>query len=384
MSAAEAITADAPALERPVAYVDFPAQYESERDEIQAIVARVFHTGQFIGGPEVAELERALAALCGVGHVVTLNSGTDALTLALSLSGVRPGTEVITPPNSFVASTATIRHLGAKPVFVDVLPDQSIDPALIEAAITPNTRVIMPVHLTGRIVDMNPILAIAERHGLTVIEDAAQSIGSRYRGRPAGSFGRFGCFSTHPLKNLNAAGDGGFITTDDGEAAERLRRLRNHGMLDRDTVLEWGHVSRMDTLQAAILLMRLRKLDEVIAVRRRNAALYQSLLDPAHVFCPPCREVEFNTFHTFVIQVDRRDALQAHLKGLGIGSAVHYPTPLHLQPAARELGHRVGDFPVCEAQAGRILSLPVHQHLTERDIARVATAVNRFHGSSAS
>jgi dTDP-4-amino-4,6-dideoxygalactose transaminase len=365
---------------QPVRYVDFPAQFAAEREEIQGIVARVFASGQFIGGPEVAELERALALRCGVSHAVALNSGTDALTLALKLAGVGPGVEVITPPNSFVASTAVICHLGAQPVFVDVLPDQSIDPNLIEAAITPRTRAIMPVHLTGRIVDMDPIRAIAGRHGLTVIEDAAQSIGSRYGDRPAGSFGRFGCFSTHPLKNLNAAGDGGFITTNDGEAADRLRRLRNHGMLDRDTVLEWGHVSRMDTLQAAILLMRLAKLDEVIGIRRRNAALYQSMLDPAHVFCPPCRAVEYNTFHTFVVQVDRRDALQAHLNSLGIGSAVHYPTPLHLQPAARGLGYHAGDFPICEAQAGRILSLPVHQHLSERDIAHVATTVNRFYG----
>jgi dTDP-4-amino-4,6-dideoxygalactose transaminase len=378
MPAADEVTAA-----RTIAYVDFPAQFEAERDKIQAIVASVFASGQFIDGPEVAELERALARLCGVRHAVALNSGTDALLLALTLADVGRDTEVITAPNSFVASTATICGLGAKPVFVDALPDQNIDPTLIEAVITPRTRAIMPVHLTGRIADMDPILAIAERHGLTVIEDAAQAIGSRYRGRPSGSFGRFGCFSTHPLKNLNAAGDGGFITTDDDEAAARLRRLRNHGMLDRDTVLEWGRVSRMDTLQAAILMMRLDKLDEVTSTRRRNAALYQSLLDPRYVFCPPCRPVEYNTFHTFVVQADRRDELQAHLSGFGIGSAVHYPTPLHLQPAARELGYSAGDFPVCEAQAGRILSLPVHQYLTERDIAHVAAAINRFYGSFA-
>jgi dTDP-4-amino-4,6-dideoxygalactose transaminase len=378
MPAADEMTAD-----RIVAYVDFPAQFEAERDKIQAIVARVFASGQFIDGPEVAELERALAALCGVEHAVALNSGTDALLLALSLAGVGRNTEVITAPNSFVASTSTICHLGARPVFVDVLPDQNIDPALIEAAITPQTRAIMPVHLTGRIADMAPILAIADRHGLTVIEDAAQAIGSRYGGRPSGSFGRFGCFSTHPLKNLNAAGDGGFITTGDAEAAARLRRLRNHGMLDRDTVLEWGYVSRMDTLQAAILMMRLDALEQVTAARRRNAALYRSRLDPRHVFCPPCRPAEYNTFHTFVVQVDRRDELQAYLTGIGIGSAIHYPTPLHLQPAARELGYRAGDFPVCEAQARRILSLPIHQHLTELDIAHTASAINRFYGSSA-
>jgi dTDP-4-amino-4,6-dideoxygalactose transaminase len=203
----------------------------------------------------------------------------------------------------------------------------------------------MPVHLTGRVGRMDEILEIANRHGLIVIEDAAQSIGSMYQGRVSGSFGHFGCFSAHPLKNLNALGDGGFVTTNDQAAAQRMRRLRAHGMADRQTVTEWGLVSRMDTLQAAILNYRLDKLPDVIAKRRANAALYQGLLRHEQIYVPPCRNEEFNTFHTFVVQVDRRDELQEYLKSRGIKTAIHYPIPIHLQPAARELGHKKGDFP---------------------------------------
>jgi dTDP-4-amino-4,6-dideoxygalactose transaminase len=260
-----------------------------------------------------------------------------------------------------------------------VQADQNIDPAAIEAAITENTRAVMPVHLTGRVCNMDAISAIAEKHALVVIEDAAQSFGSKYRDKASGSFGRAGCFSAHPLKNLNAAGDAGFVTTDDGDLAERLRLLRNHGLADRDTVSEWGTVSRLDTLQAAILLMRLKKISTVIDTRRRNAALYQGLFAGSEVFCPPCLNHEFNTFHTFVVQVDRRDELQAFLTEKGIETAVHYPTPLHLQPAAKALGYKAGDFPVTEEQAGRILSLPIHQFLAEDDIKSVAETILSFH-----
>ncbi|MCC7273785.1 MAG: DegT/DnrJ/EryC1/StrS family aminotransferase, partial [Alphaproteobacteria bacterium] len=216
------------------------------------------------------------------------------------------------------------------------------------------------------------------RHDLVVIEDAAQSVGSLHRGRPAGSIGQFGCFSAHPLKNLNAVGDGGFVTTDDPAAAARLRRLRAHGMIDRQTVEEWGLVSRMDVLQAAILDYRLDRLPDVIARRRSNAALYQKLLRHDRLYVPPCRNDEFNTFHTFVIQVDRRDELQAHLKQRGIRTAIHYPVPIHLQPAARALGHRAGDFPVTERQAERILTLPVNQYMSAADVETVAGEVLAF------
>src|SRR5262249_25815136 len=294
-------------------------------------------------------------------------------------AGIGPGDEVITPPNSFIASTAVIVHAGARPVFVDVLADQNIDPAAIEAAITPRTRAIMPVHLTGRVCRMDAIMEIAERHGLLVIEDAAQSIGSMFQGRKSASFAHFDCSSAHPLKNLNAIGDAGFVTTNDSAAAARMRRLRTHGMADRETVEEWGFVSRMDVLQAAILDYRLDKLPDVIAKRRENAALYQHLIKHAEGFVPPCRQDEFNTFHTFVIQTEWRDELQQHLRAIGIKTAIHYPVPIHLQPAAAGLGYRRGDFPTTERQAERILTLPVNQYMSARDVETVAGEVLAFY-----
>ena len=363
---------------KPVAYVDLKAQFAEDRDDILATVERVFAEGNFILGDTVEAFEQALSRQFGFDHVVALNSGTDALLLALLALGVGRGDEVITQSNSFVASASAIVHVGAKPVFVDVKPDQCLDPGKLEAAVTPRTRAIMPVHLTGRVCDMPAIQAVADRHGLVVIEDAAQAIGSMLMDKAAGAWGDAAAFSLHPLKNLNAAGDAGFLTTRRADVAERVRRLRNHGLIDRNTVVEFGINSRLDTLQAALLLHRLANLEEVTRRRRDNAARYRALLDPKYVFHPPCRQEEFNTFHTFVVQVDRRDELQSFLKARGIGSAIHYPIPIHLQPAARDLGCKPGELPVTERQAGRILSLPIHQFLTEADIERVARTVNGF------
>jgi dTDP-4-amino-4,6-dideoxygalactose transaminase len=363
-----------------IPYVNLPAQADEQMPELAAIFEKVVRRGSFVGvGAEIERLERRLAEYCGTREAVALNSGTDALFLALKVAGIGPGDEVITPPNSFIASTAVIVHLGARPVFVDVLADQNIDPAAVERAITPRTRAIMPVHLTGRVCRMDRIMDIAERHRLVVIEDAAQSVGSMFQGRKSGSFGHFGCFSAHPLKNLNALGDAGFVTTNDAAAAARMRRLRTHGMADRETVEEWGFVSRMDVLHAAILDYRLDKLPEVIAKRRENAALYQRLLKHEKIFVPPCRQDEFNTFHTFVIQAERRDDLQRHLRAIGIKTAIHYPVPIHLQPAAASLGYRKGDFPATESQAERILTLPVNQYMSAQDVEAVAGEVLAFY-----
>lgn len=362
-----------------IPYVNLRAQGQDQLGDLQRIFGEVVLRGSFVGtDEELAALEARLAAYCGVEEAIALNSGTDALMLAMLAAGIGRGDEVITPPNSFVASTAAVVHIGATPVFADVLPDQNIDPAKIERAITPRTKAIMPVHLTGRVCRMDEIMEIAGRHGLVVIEDAAQAIGSMYRGQLSGAIGHYGCFSAHPLKNLNALGDGGFVTTNDREAAKRMRRLRAHGLADRQTVEEWGLVSRMDVLQAAILEYRLDKLPDVIAKRRANAALYQRLLRDERVFVPPCRNEEFNTFHTFVIQVDRRDELQSHLKDIGIKTAIHYPVPIHLQPAAKGLGHGPGDFPATERQAQRILTLPVNQYMTDAEVETVAAEVLGF------
>ncbi len=361
-----------------VPYVNLVAQWEDEKHDLLPIIESVMSSGQFVGGEAVESFEQKAAELCGTQFCVALNSGTDALVFGLFALGVRPGDEVITPPNSFVASTAAIVHLGAKPVFVDVLPDQNMDPKFIEEAITHKTKAVMPVHLTGRVAQMETILGITQSHGIPVIEDAAQSIGSYYKELPSGSFGKVSCFSTHPLKNLNACGDGGFLTTNDFQIAKQVRLARNHGLLDRNIVDRFSCVSRMDTLQAAILKWRLTKLPQVIKRRRKNATLYRSLLDPNHVFIPKDKAEEFNTYHTFVIQCEKRDALQKHLLKQGVETAIHYPIPIHLQPAAEYLGHRNGDFPITEYQAERILSLPIHQYLKEDEVRHVATSVNHF------
>jgi dTDP-4-amino-4,6-dideoxygalactose transaminase len=362
-----------------IPYVNLAAQYAAERESILPVIDKVLASGQWVGGAMIEEFEVAAARYLGAKHVVSVASGTDALVLGLRALGIGAGDEVITPPNSFVASTAAIYFSGATPVFADVLPDQNIDPVAIEAAITPRTRAIMVVHLTGRMADMEAISTIASRHGLAVIEDAAQAMGSRFNDCDAGTLGTVGCFSAHPLKNLNAMGDGGFVATQSGALADRLRRLRNNGLVGRDTAIEWGVVSRLDNVQAAILLHRLDRLDGIVAARRKNATIYRSLLDRDAVFIPPCRAQEFNSFHTFVIQVDRRDELRRFLAGRGIGTAIHYPVPIHLQPAAESLGYKSGDFPVTELQADRILTLPVNQSLEPAEVEYVSEAVNEFY-----
>lgn len=360
---------------RRVPFVDLKAQFAEEREALMPMVEAALAAGAWVGGEAVERVEVELAARCGRAHAVALNSGTDALILALKALGIGSGDEVITAPNSFIASAGAIIAVGAVPVFADVGPDQNIDPDAVAAAVTPRTRAIMPVHLTGRVADMDAVMAVAARHDLAVVEDAAQSFGATYRGRPAGGFGHVGCFSAHPLKNLNAAGDAGFAVTDDAALAERMRRLRSHGLADRNTAPEWGLVSRMDALQAVILSFRLGRLDGVIERRRTNAARYRQRLAGVNA---ACRDHEFNTFHLFVVQVDARDELRAFLSERGIATAIHYPIPIHLQPAAAGLGYRQGSFPICEAQAQRILSLPIHQFLMPADIDAVCDGVEDF------
>lgn len=364
-----------------IKYVDLSNHWKHEKDELLKIIDDVMTTGIFVGGAIIEELEQKLARYVGVKHCIALNSGTDALVCAMIGYGIGPGDEVITPPNSFIASTAAIAHIRAVPVFADVLTDQTIDPEKVKAAITDKTKAIMPVHLTGRMCRMDEINAIAEEHGLVVIEDAAQSIGSKFNGVMSGAAGHIGCFSTHPLKNLNACGDGGFAVTDNDAVAAKIRSMRNHGLVDRNTVEEFGYVSRMDTIQAAILNYRVDHLDEVIEKRRANALLYRELLDPTHVYMPDEGDEYFNTFHTFVIQVDRRDELVAFLAENGIQTAIHYPVPIHLQPAARKLGHGMGDFEATETQSQRILTLPINQFITSEEVGLIASKVNEFFGA---
>ncbi len=377
-SAARVLPSAGPAPHQ-VPYVALGQQFAAEAAALLPRLQQTLASGQWVAGPEVAELETRLAERLGARDCIGVGSGTDALILSLRALGIGPGDEVITAPNSFIATASAIVHVGATPVFADVLPDQNIDPERVEAAVTARTRAILPVHLSGRAAHMPELLAIARRHGLRVIEDAAQAIDARLNGQAAGTFGDLGCFSCHPLKNLNAAGDAGFILANDSDVAQRLRRLRSNGLVDRETALEWGVVSRLDSLQAAVLLERLPALDGVTEARRRNAHAYRARLTGVpQVFTPPCRLEEHNVFHTFVIQVERRDELQEFLRERGIGTAIHYKIPIHLQPAARALGYAPGAFPVAERQAQRILSLPVHQFLNQADVEYVATSIREF------
>jgi dTDP-4-amino-4,6-dideoxygalactose transaminase len=361
-----------------VPFVALDRQFESERAEIMPRIERVLASGMLILGPEVDALEDELAAYCGAKHVVTVSSGTEALSLAIEVLGIGKGDEVITPPNSFVSSTSCIVRAGATPVFADVRDDELLDPATVEAAITPRTKAIMPVHLRGAVCDMTALKRIAAKKGLLLIEDAAQAIGSALDNVRTGALGDIGCFSAHPLKLLNGSGDCGFITTDDAQIAAKLKRLRNAGLSDRDTVTDWGTVGRLDALQAVILRFRLTRLDGVIIARRANAMRYLTGLKEVALRLPLARSGEFHSYNTFTVQSDGRDALQTALVAAGIDAKVHYPIPLHLQPVASGLGYRRGQFPVTERLALTILSLPVHQFLSDTDIDYVIDRIREF------
>ena len=363
-----------------IPYVNPGAQFVEEKTELMPRIEAVLAGGMHVGGPEIEALEREIADYVDTRHAVALNSGTDALIFGMIAAGIGAGDEVITPPNSFVASTAAIVRAGATPVFADVRRDGLIDPEAVAAAVTPRTAAVMPVHLWGGICDMEALWAIAERHGLAIVEDAAQAMGTRYRNRRAGSLGTVGCFSAHPLKIFNALGDAGFITTDSNEIASRVRLLRNHGLVDRDTVSEFGYVSRLDALQATVLRFRLGRLDEMIERRRSNAAFYRQLLKGAPLWLPEEKPYEFHTFVNFVSQCERRDELQKHLADKGVQTVVHYNTPIYLQPAAESLGCRRGQFPVTEKLCATILALPANQTLSRDDIFYISNEIRRVLG----
>jgi dTDP-4-amino-4,6-dideoxygalactose transaminase len=363
-----------------VPYVDLARQNVAMKGRLMDAVGRVIDHGQFILGKEVELFERCFAELCGVRYAVGVNSGTDALMLALLALGIGPGDEVITVPNSFIATTSAIRIVGAWPVFVDVGEDYNMDPAAIEAAINPKTKALLPVHLTGRAARMGEIRAIADRHNLVIVEDCAQAVLASHKGRSVGAWGEVGCFSLHPLKNLNALGDGGVLTTNDSRICEELRIRRNLGLRSREECLFWSQNTRLDTLQAAILLVKLEYLDQWTKRRRENARYYREKLAGLGQVCTPGEfEWEYAVYHTFVLQAERRDELRAFLASRGIGTAVHYPVPIHLTIAGRELGYSAGSFPVVERQAKRIVSLPVYPELTACDLDYVIQNIFDFY-----
>ena len=361
-----------------ISYINLKKQYLKEKKNLNIIFNQVLASGNYVGGEFIENFEKNISKYCKVKYCISLNSGTDALTLALHVLGIKKGDEVITVPNSFIATASVIMHLGAKPVFVDVLDDQNINPELIEKKITKKTKAIIPVHLTGRVCQMDVINKIAKKYNLKVIEDSAQAIGSMYNKKKAGTLGDIGCFSAHPLKNLNAIGDSGYLLTNSKHIYNKIRELRNHGMTNRNKVKNFGYVSRMDNLQAAILDFRLKNLDNVIYKRRKNFELYKKMLNKDKVFFIEEKNYEFNSYHTFVVQVNKRDALRKYLLNNGVETSIHYPLPIHLQPAARRLGYKRGDFPVCENQAKKILTLPINQFLTNREICYIANKVNQF------
>lgn len=363
-----------------VPYVDIAGAHAPLREELLEAVGRVLDSGAFILGEELAEFEGRFATLCGTQFAVGVNSGTDALVLGLRVLGIGNGDEVITAPNSFVASASAIALCGARPVFADVGEDYNIDPVSVERAITPKTKAILPVHLTGNPANMTAICAIAEEHGLAVVEDCAQAVIAEHRGKRVGSLGAIGAFSLHPLKTLNACGDAGVIVTNDEEYFEQLRILRNIGLRTREDCVEWSGNSRLDSIQAAMLLVKLSYLNRWTAARRANARQYRALLAGCPgIMLPLEREGDVAVYHTFVIQADDRDALRSQLEEWGIGTQIHYPTPIHLTAAAAGLGYRRGDFPVAERQAARIVSLPVHHLITAEQIAYVCEAIRGFY-----
>lgn len=363
-----------------VPFIDLAQRYAEEREEILACVDRVLSKGHLVLTEEVSEFENSVCAYTGAKHCVALNSGTDALMIGLWATGIGRGDEVITTPVSFVASTGSIAHVGATPVYADVREDQNIDPTEIEKKITPRTKAIMPVHWIGRVADMDAITEVARRHNLRIIEDAAQTMGAYYKGRHGGTFGDVGAISAHPLKNLNALGDGGFLLTNDDEIAHKARLYRNHGQEGRDNCVIFGVNSRLDVLNAEVLKFRLTRLKDVVDKRRHNANLYRRLIKPGHIYVPEEKKHEIVSYVMFITQAEDRDRLQKYLADRGVQTLVYYGTALHLHKAAARFGYKRGDFPVAERQCDRVLALPHMQYLSEDQIGYAADCVNKFYG----
>lgn len=365
-----------------VPLLDLKAQYESIRGEVEAAVADVFETQRFIMGPRVELCEAAVAAYSQCAFGVGVSSGTDALLVALMAESLAPGDEVITTPYSFFATAGCVARLGATPVFVDIEPTTfNLDPAAVEAAVTPRTKAIIPVHLFGQTAEMDPILATARKHGLVVLEDAAQAIGAEYHGRRAGNMGDYGCFSFFPSKNLGAAGDGGMIVTSDTDKAERLRMLRNHGAAPKYYHSIIGGNFRLDALQAAVVHIKLGHLDAWSRTRQHNAERYNRLIERAgltdRITLPAVKNTR-HIFNQYVIRLQQRDEAMAFLRENGVGCEVYYPVPLHRQECFAYLGYDAGSLPESECAARETLALPVYPELTDEQAEYVVAKLAEF------
>ncbi|MEW5994108.1 MAG: DegT/DnrJ/EryC1/StrS family aminotransferase [Candidatus Zixiibacteriota bacterium] len=365
----------------PVPLLDLTRQYARLKPQLDEAAVKVLTHGRFILGPEVKQLEEEIARLCTVKHAVGVASGTDALLLTLRACGIGAGDEVITTDFSFFATAGVIHRMGAKPVFVDIEPDSyNIDPDLIATAITPKTKVIIPVHLFGQVADMDPILAVAKEYGLKVVEDAAQAIGSEYKGRKAGSIGDYGCFSFFPSKNLGAGGDGGIIVTDSDENYELCRILRVHGAKPKYYHKIVGYNSRLATLQAAILLVKLPHLREWSEKRIEHARKYDEAFKDIDAVKRPVVK-DYTTFHIYnqyTIAIPNRDEIQAKLKEAGIGCEIYYPVPFHRQECFAYLGHKPDDFPVSNRASAEVLSIPIYPELTEAEQDEVIETIKKL------
>ncbi len=362
-----------------VPLLDLKAQYSTIKDEILEAVSGVLESQRCIGGPKVTELEEKIAAVSDCKFAVGVSSGTDAILNSLMSLDIGGGDEVITTPFTFFATVGCIVRAGAKPIFVDIDPETfNINAELIESAVTERTRAVMPVHLFGQMADMDPIMNVANKYNLAVIEDAAQSITSTYKNRKAGSIGTVGCFSFFPSKNLGCAGDGGMIVTNDEDLYNRIRIMRNHGANPKYYHKYIGGNFRLDPIQAAVLLVKLRYLDSWSQARRRNAAFYDEKFARTVVKTPYITPDCVSVYNQYVIRVPRRDELVAHLKEKGIGFAIYYPVPMHLQECFGYLGYKEGDFPKAEKAAKEVLAIPIYPELTDNMKAHVCETILSF------
>lgn len=363
-----------------VPYVDFRFQTSEVKEELMKSVSDVLDSGMYVLGPEVQSFEEEIAAYCGSKYAVGVSNGTDALILALMAMDIGPGDEVITAPNSFIASASAIAIVGATPVFADINEDFNIDPNEIKKVITNKTKAVMPVHLTGLPARMDEINQVAADHGVRVIEDAAQSVGAKYKGKRVGSLGEIAGFSLHPLKNLHAFGDGGFITTSNIDLYEKLQVLRNLGLKERGKCQSWSYNARLDEIQAAMLRINLRNLDRWTEQRREIALRYNKELAP-FVIVPESDEDIYHVHQTYVVRAQRRNELQKYLNERDISASVHYPTPIHMQEAAQELPYSEESFPVTNKIVNEILSLPLFPGMTTEQQDHVINSIKEFYES---
>jgi len=359
--------------------IDLRKRFQEEKKGILKCINRVLKKGNLVLTQEVQNFEKSICKFTGAKYCLGVNSGTDALLMSLWSSGISKNDEVITSPISFIASTSSIIHVGAKPVFVDVDDDLNINSDLIESAITKKTKAIMPVHWTGRVCNMDKILKIAKKHNLIVIEDAAQSMGAYYKKKHAGTFGKISAFSTHPLKNLNSLGDGGFIITNEKKLYDKIKLYRNHGLKGRDNVEIIGVNSRLDSLNAEVLNFRLKRLKNIISRRLKNINLYRKLIASKKVHIIEDKKNENNAYVMFITFCEKRDKLQKYLAKFNIQSLIYYKTPLHLHKATKFLGYKKGDFPNAEKFAKKVLSFPHHQYLKRKEIEFVSKKISNFY-----